>query len=154
MASAMPGKKRVLVIDDEPHILSFVCTKLTAAGYEVVAAVNGEEGLREAQAGPFNAVLLDLFMEPMSGFLVLDRLRGFSDVPVIIFTAHPYLIEKALRLGANEFIAKPFDPDVLVGKVRKLVCGKDPPPDGTPIAGARSCQGMTAFSSTGGSQPN
>jgi two-component system KDP operon response regulator KdpE len=117
----MPIKKRILVIDDEPGILVFVNARLAAAGYEVVTAVRGEDGIREAGLHPFDAVLLDLFMVPMSGFVVLDRLRAFSDVPVIIFTTHPYLVEKALRLGANDFIAKPFDPDVLVGKIEKLV---------------------------------
>ena len=117
----MPEKKRVLVIDDEPAVLGFVNAKLTAAGYQVIAATNGEEALREARARPVDAVLLDLFMVPMSGFLVLDGLRSFSDVPVIVFTAHPYLAEKARRLGANDFIAKPFDPDILIEKIARLL---------------------------------
>ena len=120
----MPEKKRVLVIDDEPAVLGFVNAKLTAAGYQVIAATNGEEALREARAHPVDAVLLDLFMVPMSGFLVLDGLRSFSDVPVIVFTAHPYLAEKARRLGADDFIAKPFDPDVLIEKIAWLLAGE------------------------------
>jgi two-component system KDP operon response regulator KdpE len=119
----MSDKKRILVIDDEPGILGFVNAKLTAAGYEVVTAVCGETAIQEERLRPFDLVLLDIFMVPMSGFLVLDKLRGFSDVPVIIFTAHPYLAEKALRLGANDFIAKPFDLDVLIGKIEKLLSG-------------------------------
>jgi DNA-binding response OmpR family regulator len=119
----MSDKKRILVIDDEPGILGVVNAKLTAAGYEVVTAVCGEAAIREERLRPFDLVLLDIFMVPMSGFLVLDKLRGFSDVPVIIFTAHPYLAEKALRLGANDFIAKPFDPDVLIGKIERLLSG-------------------------------
>lgn len=120
----MPEKKRVLVIDDEPAVLGFVNAKLTAAGYQVIAATNGEEALREARAHPVDAVLLDLFMVPISGFLVLDGLRSFSDVPVIVFTAHPYLAEKARRLGADDFIAKPFDPDVLIEKIAWLLAGE------------------------------
>ena len=120
----MPEKKRVLVIDDEPAVLGFVNAKLTAAGYQVIAATNGEEALREARARPVDAVLLDLFMVPMSGFLVLDGLRSFSDVPVIVFTSHPYLAEKARRLGADDFIAKPFDPDVLIEKIAWLLAGE------------------------------
>ena len=120
----MPDKKRILVIDDEPAMLGFVSAKLTAAGYQVIAITSGEEALREARARPVDAVLLDLFMVPMSGFLVLDGLRSFSDVPVIIFTAHPYLAEKARRLGADDFIAKPFDPDILIGKIARLLAGK------------------------------
>jgi two-component system KDP operon response regulator KdpE len=120
----MPDNKRVLVIDDEPTVLGFVSAKLTAAGYQVTAATSGEEALREARDRPVDVVLLDLFMVPMSGFLVLDGLRSFSDVPVIIFTAHPYLAEKALRLGADDFIAKPFDPDILIGKIARLLAGE------------------------------
>ena len=119
----MPTKKRILVIDDEPGMLGFVNARLTAAGYEVVTATRGDAAIREAGLRPFDAVLLDLFMVPMSGFVVLDTLRAFSDVPVIIFTSHPYLAEKALRLGANDFIAKPFDPDILVDKIERLTRG-------------------------------
>jgi DNA-binding response OmpR family regulator len=117
----MLNKKRVLVVDDEPGILSFVTAKLSMAGYDVVAVTCGEDALREASLVPFDAVLLDLLMVPMSGFVVLERLRAFSDVPVIIFTAHTYLVDKARRLGANDFIAKPFDPDILVGKIERLI---------------------------------
>jgi DNA-binding response OmpR family regulator len=152
MANGASNHKRVLVVDDEPGILSFVCTKLTAVGYEVVAAINGEDALREARTRPFDAVLLDLFMIPMSGFLVLDRLRNFSDVPVIIFTAHPYLAEKALRLGANDFIAKPFDPDILVSKIRRLLAGNGSSAHGEPAGSARSSREKTA--SGGGGQHN
>jgi DNA-binding response OmpR family regulator len=148
----MPNKKRILVVDDEPGILNFVCTRLETAGYEVVAAVDGEEGLLEARTGHFDLILLDLFMVPTSGFVVLDRLRSFSNVPVIIFSAHSYLIEKAFRLGANDFLAKPFDPDVLIAKINRLVSPKAPrlaekrPRDG------RSFEGSTPSSLAGGSR--
>ncbi len=121
MVHFMSEKKRVLVVDDEPGILGFVSMKLSTAGYEVITAINGEEALLEARSHPVDVVLLDLFMVPMSGFLVLDKLRSFSDVPVIIFTAHPYLTEKARKLGANDFMAKPFDPDILIGKIDRLL---------------------------------
>ena len=151
MANGASNHKRVLVVDDEPGVLSFVCAKLTAVGYEVVAAINGEDAIREARSHPFDAVLLDLFMIPMSGFLVLDRLRSFSDVPVIIFTTHPYLAEKALRLGANDFIAKPFDPDILVAKIRRLVADDGPSVHRTPAGDARPSREKTA---SGGGQYN
>jgi DNA-binding response OmpR family regulator len=117
----MPNKKCILVVDDEPGVLWFVSAKLNSAGYEVIVAMCGEEALNEARRGMVDVVLLDLFMVPMSGFLVLDRLRSFSNVPVIIFTTHPYLAEKALRLGADDVIGKPCDPDVLVAKIEKLL---------------------------------
>ncbi len=119
----MSGKKCILLVDDEPGVLGLASARLAAAGYEVVTTPCGEAAIREARLRPFDAVLLDLFMVPMSGFVVLDSLRRFSDVPVIIFTAHPYLVEKALRLGANDFIAKPFDPDRLVVKIERLLAG-------------------------------
>jgi DNA-binding response OmpR family regulator len=154
MAPVMPKKKRILVVDDEPGILSFVCAKLTAAGYEVTAAISGDEALREARARPFDTVLLDLFMIPMSGFLVLDRLRGFSDVPVIIFTTHPYLAEKALRLGADDFIAKPFDPNVLVSKIRRLAAGGRASRRGTAAGDDRPYPGSTTPAGGGARQHN
>jgi DNA-binding response OmpR family regulator len=137
----MPNKKCILVVDDEPGILWFVSAKLTAAGYAVIVATSGEEALREARRDTVDIVLLDLFMVPMSGFLVLDRLRTFSNVPVIIFTTHPYLAEKALQLGANDVIGKPCDPDVLVSKIEKLLAGS---PGGRVAGGAGRQRPMAA----------
>jgi two-component system KDP operon response regulator KdpE len=64
-----------------------------------------------------DVVLLDVLMVPIGGFEVLDRLRTFSAVPVIMFTARSYIADQATRFGANGFIAKPFRPQQLLDKI-------------------------------------
>jgi two-component system KDP operon response regulator KdpE len=64
---------------------------------------------------------LDILMVPMSGFEVLDKLRTFSQVPVIVFTGRSFIADKALEFGANDYIAKPFDPEELVKKIRNVL---------------------------------
>ena len=117
----MQTKQRVLVVDDEVGILRFIQASLTVAGYEVVATTSGEEALRLAKTENPDIMLLDILMMPMSGFDVLDKLRKFSQVPVIIFTARSFIAEKAMQIGANGFIAKPFKPDELEAKVKAVL---------------------------------
>jgi len=80
-------KKRVLVIDDEPGILRFVSVSLSVAGYDVVGTTSGEEGLKLVESLKPEVVLIDILMVPLTGFEVLERLRVFSQLPVIVFTA-------------------------------------------------------------------
>jgi len=123
--SKMRNKKRVLVVDDEPGILNFIRASLTLAGYEVTITTDGEEGLQLAQSGKPDIVLLDVVMVPLSGFDVLKKLRAFSQVPVIIFTARGHIFDLALEMGADDFIAKPFRPDELKQKIEDILISGD-----------------------------
>lgn len=109
------------MVDDEPGILRFVSASLSLHGYEVIATSDGEEALGLARSGKPDIVLLDILMSPMSGLEVLDRLREFSGVPVIVFTARSFIADEAIKLGANGFISKPFKPDELEKKIRETL---------------------------------
>jgi two-component system, OmpR family, KDP operon response regulator KdpE len=115
--SSMETKKRILVVDDEPGILRFIKIGLSLAGYDVITATNGEEGLKLADSAKPDLMLLDILMVPMSGFEVLVKLREFSNMPVIVFTARNDIGDKAIKEGANAFISKPFAPEQLVRKI-------------------------------------
>jgi CheY-like chemotaxis protein len=108
------NKKRILVIDDEPGILRFVSVSLSVAGYEVITTTSGEEGLKLAESAAPDLMLLDILMTPLTGFEVLERLRLFSKLPVIVFTTRNEIGDLALKEGANGFIAKPLKPEQLV----------------------------------------
>lgn len=116
--------RRVLVVDDEPGVLRFVRIGLTAAGYEVMVSDNGEDALHLVRTNEPDVVLLDLLMVPMSGFEVLEELRTFSRVPVIVFTARSFIADRAMENGANDFIAKPFQPDDLVKKIESVLAAE------------------------------
>ena len=117
----MKNRKRVLVVDDEPGVLGFVEISLSQAGYEVITTTSGEEALQLAKSEKPDIVLLDVLMVPMSGMHVLVELRTFSQVPVILFTALSFAVEEATKLGANGFIAKPFNPKEMLKKIEDLL---------------------------------
>jgi two-component system KDP operon response regulator KdpE len=111
---------RILVIDDEPQIHRFLKPALEAAGYEVERADRADEGLRLAAARAPDAVLLDLGLPDLDGLVVLERLRAFSAVPVIVVSARDRETEKiaALDGGADDYIEKPFGVGELLARIR------------------------------------
>lgn len=113
---------RVLVVDDEERILNFLQSKLKASGYEVVAATNGAEALEQAQAQEPDLVVLDVIMPKMDGFDTLRELRKFTAVPVIILSARGDDFDKikGLRIGADDYLPKPFNPDELIARIEAV----------------------------------
>ncbi len=111
----------ILVIDDDLRILKLLKTILTFAGYGVITASGGEDGLQLNETEKPGIILLDLSMPGVNGFEVLNRLQTLPKVPVIAVSAHNSFAEEALRLGASEFIAKPFRPETLLSKVRAVL---------------------------------
>jgi CheY-like chemotaxis protein len=115
---------RVLVVDDDATIRSTVAEALELEGYVVARASNGAEALdlvREQRPG---AIVLDLMMPVMDGWTFLEHCRTepeCSGTPIIVISAHRDLPRDAETLGVNGCLAKPFDLDVLVGAVDRLV---------------------------------
>ena len=118
-------RKRVLIVDDEPKIGRILALKLRLSHYEPFVATNGPEALRLVEAHNPDIMLLDIVMPEMDGCQVLALVRSFSEMPVIVMTALPESIERAMKLGANDSITKPFDPDRLVGRIAALLAGRD-----------------------------
>ncbi|WP_419730480.1 response regulator transcription factor [Lichenicola sp.] len=110
----------ILVVDDEKQIHRFLRPALEAAGYRTLAATDGAEALRLAASQGPDAVLLDLGLPDMDGKLVLERLRGFSSVPVIVLSARDREAEKiaALDAGADDYVEKPFGLGELLARLR------------------------------------
>jgi two-component system KDP operon response regulator KdpE len=119
-------KQRVLVVDDQPRVLKFIRIDLKLKGFEVLTASSGEEALRLLQSAKPDIMLLDLIMPEMDGCELLRRLRTFSEMPVIAFSASPVKSDEALLAGANDFMAKPFRVEQLVEKIEFLLDHKNP----------------------------
>ena len=115
------GEARVLVVDDELRILKFLRASLLAHGYEVITATNGKEALELARLKQPDIMLLDMFLPVMDGFEVLQKLRSFSKLPVIAFSASNSVRDRVLNFGANDFVAKPFAPDDLIKTIEALL---------------------------------
>lgn len=118
---AVGTKKRVLVVDDEPGIGKFLRIKLRLHGFEVITTTSGAEAIEIIRTQEPDIVLLDILMPDVTGMDVLDRVRPFSQVPIVVFTARREIAEIALKNGANDSIAKPFDPDQLVAKIESVL---------------------------------
>lgn len=112
---------RILIVEDEPHIASFVSRGLETAGYDSVIADDGPEGLRLALSGDVDLVLLDVGLPTMDGFDVLREIRTQgSGIPVIMLTARSGTRDTVTGLdaGASDYVSKPFVFEELVARVR------------------------------------
>jgi DNA-binding response OmpR family regulator len=118
-------KKRILVVDDEPRIGKLLRVKLNLSGYDVITTTSGAEAIELVRTHEPDIMLLDLLMPDVTGMDVLDKVRSFSQIPVIVFTGRSEIARFAKRFGANDCIAKPFDPDALVEKIG-LILGSTP----------------------------
>ena len=111
-------REKVLIIDDEKLIVKSTGMALKYFGYDTLEAFAGESGIAMAQQGKPDLILLDIMMPGMDGWEVLQRLKEEEttrNIPVIIFTAKEYSNGPALAksMGASDYIAKPFEPDIL-----------------------------------------
>jgi two-component system KDP operon response regulator KdpE len=113
----------VLLIDDELRFLRSLAISLQARGYDVDTATTGEEGLDRAARGHPDVVVLDLGLPKMDGIDVLKRMRGWTEVPVIVLTARHQEPSKvaALDAGADDYVTKPFGMDELLARLRAAV---------------------------------
>ena len=103
--------KKVLVVDDEKLIVKGIRFSLEQDGMEVECAYDGEEALKFATENTYDMILLDLMLPKMDGFEVCQRIREFSDVPIVMLTAKGDDMDKILGLeyGADDYITKPFN---------------------------------------------
>ena len=113
-------REKILVIEDEKSIAHFISTILTANGYEAMRAASGAEAMSMISSHCPDLVILDLGLPDMDGLEVLQKLRSWSDVPVIIISARTKEQEKvsALDLGADDYITKPFGTGELMARIR------------------------------------
>lgn len=115
--------KLILVVDDEPRMVNFMRMNLELEGARVCSATNGREALERAREDMPDVVLLDIMMPGMDGFETLERLRQFSQVPVLILTAKDDEEDRVrgLELGADDYIGKPFSHRELVSRIRAVL---------------------------------
>ena len=114
---------KVLIVEDEPAVRDALDYSLRGEGFDVDAASDGEAGLRAAQAGEYDVVILDLMLPKMSGTEVCRRLRSESAVPNIMLTAKGAELDRVLGLeiGADDYVTKPFSMAELVGRIRAIL---------------------------------
>jgi two-component system, OmpR family, alkaline phosphatase synthesis response regulator PhoP len=115
---------RILLVEDEPGLVLTVSDLLTAEGYEVETAADGESGLAKATAGKFHLAILDVMLPRKSGFDVCRELRQRGvDIAILMLTAKSQVVDRVvgLKLGADDYLTKPFDPSELLARVEALL---------------------------------
>ena len=127
----MAEKRRILLVDDEPSIVKMVGKRLEIEGFEVLVAVDGQEGLAKAQSEQPDCIILDLMLPKLNGYEVCTMLKQdtrYQKIPIVLFTAKTQEKDERLGMecGANAFIRKPFRAEELVGKIRTLMTVAQP----------------------------
>ena len=125
---------KILIADDDPQITRALRITLSARGYDIVTAADGVEALNQAIAHHPDLVMLDLGMPALSGIEVIEGLRGWSQVPILVVSGRTDAADKvaALDAGADDYVTKPFSADELLARVRALT-RRLPAGDGEPV---------------------
>jgi len=121
--------KRILIVEDDPSLLRAVSYILEKEGYEVLTAMNGLEGLTKAKGENPDLLILDVMLPGIDGFEVCHRLRAESQtaqLPILMLSAKGQAADRStgLQVGANEYLTKPVERLVLLGKVEDLLGAK------------------------------
>ena len=119
----MAKNAKILVVDDEQLYRHLVKVNLESEGYEVISASNGEECLEMVSNKHPDMVVLDVMMPKLDGFSTLERIRQFSEVPVIMLTGKNEESDRVrgLNAGADDYVAKPFSATELIARVRAVL---------------------------------
>lgn len=122
----MSDKKRILIVDDEEDLRKMLAFRLEAVNYEVLQAANGQDGLNRARSDNPDLIILDLMLPKLDGFKVCRMLKfdeKHKHIPIIMFTARAQKSDENLgiEMGADAYITKPFEPKVLLEKIKELL---------------------------------
>jgi two-component system alkaline phosphatase synthesis response regulator PhoP len=126
------NNKKILVVDDEPHLIRSLTFVLAKEGYDLSIASDGEEAIEKIFANKPELVFLDIMMPKKNGYEVCEIIRSqdsLKDIYIIMLSAKGWEIDrvKATNVGANEFMSKPFSPLEVVSRVRRAFATKATP---------------------------
>ena len=116
-------REKVLIVEDEKGISQFIAAALSSRGYEAIQAHTGGEALTIISSHCPDLVILDLGLPDMDGLAILEQLRAWSSLPVVVVSARSHEKDKvtALDLGADDYLTKPFGTDELLARVRAAI---------------------------------
>jgi DNA-binding response OmpR family regulator len=120
------SSKKILIVDDEVQLVEMVKLRLEANGYSVITACDGQEGLDKARIEKPDLIILDLMLPKIDGYKVCRMLKfdeKYKNIPIILFTARAQQEDEKLgkEVGADAYITKPFEPQVLLDKIKALI---------------------------------
>lgn len=118
--------KKILIVDDEKDLVETMTLRLEAAGYEVLCAYDGQDGLEKARDIKPDLILLDVMMPKMDGYQVCRMLKfdeDYKNIPIIMLTARGQEQDRktGIDVGTNDYITKPFDSKDLLARIQKIL---------------------------------
>jgi DNA-binding response OmpR family regulator len=113
----------LLLIDDDRSLASLISEYCGAGGYSITSALTGEEGIRLARQQPFVLIILDVMLPGIDGFEVLKRIRRSFNMPILMLTTRGAAMDRVqgLENGADDYLAKPFQPEELVARIKAIL---------------------------------
>lgn len=113
----------ILLVDDESRMLDLLALYLIPKGYQCTKVNSGIKAIELLETKPFDLVLLDIMMPEMNGWEICRKIREFSNIPIIMITARNQKVDivKGLKLGADDYITKPFDEEELLARIESLL---------------------------------
>lgn len=113
---------RVLVVDDDSDTIDLLRIILEPNAFEVITAVNGKDGLERVHSDQPDVIVVDLLMPEMDGLAVCQNIRKFSNTPIVVLSAYdrPGTAEQALQHGADDYLPKPMNSNLLIASLNKL----------------------------------
>lgn len=120
------AKPKILIVDDERDLVEMIKLRLEAAGYETSEAHDGQEGLAKAHKEKPDLIILDLMLPKIDGYKVCRMLKfdeKYKEIPIIMFSARAQDSDKQMgkEVGADAYVTKPFEPQVLLDKIKELL---------------------------------
>jgi len=116
--------KKILVIDDEPHMVMMIKSRLEANNYEVISASNGKEGLEKIPQEKPDLIIVDVLMPEMDGYTFVRKLKIANDeIPIIVLTAKPGMADLFAEEGITDYLYKPFETEELLSTVEQMIAG-------------------------------
>ena len=117
---------KILAVDDDPKVLAVIKKRLEFAGYEVITAIEGKEGLLKARTENPDLIVLDLILPNLNGYQICAMLKHdakYQNIPIVILTSRSQQsdIAEGMRVGADVYITKPYDPDDFLNKIKTLL---------------------------------
>ena len=118
--------KKILLVEDEPDLAATMQLRLEMQGYQVSLAADGQEALNRARAEMPDLIILDIMLPKMDGYKVCRMLKfdeKYRKIPVMMFSARAQEKDKqvAMECGADDYLVKPFEPNILFGKIKELL---------------------------------
>ncbi len=114
----------ILVVDDEPAIVTLLTYNLKQANYQVISVDNGVDAVKEVQRGRVDFVIMDLMLPQLDGVEATKQIRKFNEqIPIIMLTAKSSEVDKilGLELGADDYLTKPFSPQELISRIKAIL---------------------------------